>query len=273
MAKMGDDISRNSFISYLQQRIMASVFDDSGICYPVLPPQQTFAWRQKRENGNYDFPRLVGFNTDALEKIFYKYIFVYEQYAIHGIVEAQAGDTVIDAGAFIGDTVCYFSRKVGKGGRVFSFEMSPESIALFEENMRINNCNNVKVVPYALSDSVGTVSLSLNTFDSSSNSVDKIMYSEDDQAMSAKMTTLDEFCKTNNISVDFIKADIEGSEMQMLHGAENTIATHAPTCAICLYHKKNDYIEIPKYLGELCPEYTFWFRSESEPVLFAKRNR
>lgn len=86
-----------------------------------------------------------------------------------------------------------------------------------------------------------------------------------------KSITLDEYCKEAQEKVDFIKADIEGAEMSMLRGAKHTIASSAPVCAICLYHKKNDFWEIPQYLENLCPDYTFWFRCEAEPVLFAKR--
>lgn len=58
--------------------------------------------------------------------------------------------------------------------------------------------------------------------------------------------------------------------MQMLIGAQKTISSQTPICSIALYHKKDDFWQIPQYLTRLCPEYTFWFRCESEPVLFAK---
>ena len=70
--------------------------------------------------------------------------------------------------------------------------------------------------------------------------------------------------------VDFIKSDTEGNEMALLRGAAATISRDAPVCAICLYHKKDDFWEIPSFLKELRPDYRFWFRCEAEPVLFAK---
>lgn len=58
--------------------------------------------------------------------------------------------------------------------------------------------------------------------------------------------------------------------MAMLRGAAGIIKDDAPVCAICLYHKKDDFWQIPQYLLSLRPDYKFWFRCEAEPVLFAK---
>ena len=73
--------------------------------------------------------------------------------------------------------------------------------------------------------------------------------------------------------VTFIKMDIEGSELEALKGAKNTIRNHHPRLAICIYHKPIDVIEIPAYILELVPEYKFYVRhydsSLEETVLYA----
>ena len=270
MDKLGDDLSRESFSTFMRQRIMASIFDNSPICYPVLPPAKTAEWRSARESSVHEFPKLSGCSLYELEHLFYKYIFIYEQYAISGVVEAAPGDTVVDAGAFIGDTASYFSKKIGDRGKVLAFEIAPESIAFAKENMRVNNCTNVEIVPFALSDKSQDVALSFNMIDASSNAVNN-KRKDGQSAIIVKAITLDEYCKEHGTVVDFIKADIEGSEMAMLRGAAETISRDAPVCAICLYHKRDDFWEIPQFLEARCPEYTFWFRCEAEPVLFAKK--
>jgi FkbM family methyltransferase len=56
-----------------------------------------------------------------------------------------------------------------------------------------------------------------------------------------KITTLDKFaCEQNRKRLDFIKADIEGAERDMLAGAKNVLKEFAPKLAICTYHLPDD---------------------------------
>lgn len=74
-------------------------------------------------------------------------------------------------------------------------------------------------------------------------------------------------------SVDFIKMDIEGSELSALKGAKATILKHQPILAICVYHNLKDFYEIPKFISELKIGYQFYLQHSTvhgdETVLFA----
>ncbi len=76
-----------------------------------------------------------------------------------------------------------------------------------------------------------------------------------------------------NEKVDMIKFDIEGAELQGLQGAKELIRTQKPFLAICVYHKPEDIIEIPKYIRSINDEYKFYLRHYSfeatETVLYA----
>lgn len=90
-----------------------------------------------------------------------------------------------------------------------------------------------------------------------------------------EVVTLDEyFAQRGSRNVVFIKADIEGSEWDMLHGASETIRRCKPLMAICLYHNIYDFYRIPLYLKELVPEYKFHIRHHSsrdeETVLYCE---
>ena len=73
--------------------------------------------------------------------------------------------------------------------------------------------------------------------------------------------------------VTFLKMDIEGSELESLKGAKNTIQRDKPKLAICIYHKPEDMTEIPLYIKSLVPEYKLYIRHHSnrygETVLYA----
>lgn len=73
--------------------------------------------------------------------------------------------------------------------------------------------------------------------------------------------------------VTFIKMDIEGAELEALKGSQEIIQKYRPRLAICIYHKKEDLVEIPSYIKELVPEYKLYVRHYSnvaaETVLYA----
>lgn len=86
------------------------------------------------------------------------------------------------------------------------------------------------------------------------------------------VTSIDKFIK-GEIQISFIKMDIEGSELEALEGAKETIVKDKPDLAICIYHKNEDIIDIPNYILKLNPEYKFYIRHYScyntETVLYA----
>lgn len=73
--------------------------------------------------------------------------------------------------------------------------------------------------------------------------------------------------------VTFLKADIEGMELAMLKGARATIARDRPKLAISLYHKMEDWLDIPALIRAIDPSYRFALRHHSpslmETVLYA----
>ena len=72
--------------------------------------------------------------------------------------------------------------------------------------------------------------------------------------------TLDDFVKKNNLErVDFIKADIEGFERNMLSGAQETLKNFAPKLALCTYHLPDDPEVMTKLIMQANPNYKIFY--------------
>lgn len=64
----------------------------------------------------------------------------------------------------------------------------------------------------------------------------------------------------NGMPVNYIKMDIEGSELSALIGANKTICAYTPLLAISVYHRIDDFITIPNYILQCNPNYHLYFR-------------
>ena len=73
--------------------------------------------------------------------------------------------------------------------------------------------------------------------------------------------------------ITFLKADVEGMEMALLHGARESIVRHRPKLSVCVYHYPTDIPAICDFLTALVPDYRFALRHHSprlmETVLYA----
>ena len=79
--------------------------------------------------------------------------------------------------------------------------------------------------------------------------------------LKAKFIDLDTYIARKNLPrVDYIKLDIEGAELEMLHGAAKTITRCKPKMAVSAYHKPEDLWSLATYIKSLRPDYEFEFR-------------
>lgn len=70
------------------------------------------------------------------------------------------------------------------------------------------------------------------------------------------LMTVDEFVEENDIPhIDFIKADIEGAERNMLMGATRVLKEFAPKLSICTYHLPDDKDVLEKIIKDANPDY------------------
>ena len=137
----------------------------------------------------------------------------------------RPGMTVLDIGAHIGYHTLLAARLVGEEGRVFAFEPAPDTYALLRQNIALNGYQNIIPVPKAVSNQSGQVRLFLNEYNSGRHNLYD-HYRQKGNYVEVESVTLDEFFAGQDISVDFIKMDIEGAEMAALQGMEKLIRSN-----------------------------------------------
>jgi FkbM family methyltransferase len=124
----------------------------------------------------------------------------------YGIASIDRGDVVIDVGANIGAYTVQASKKVGDGGLVLSFEPEPENLRILEKNIAINNCFNVRIFPYALSDTEGKTELFLREAPGSHS-----ILGGSEAVVSVPARRLDSVIGESSIDrVKVLKIDVEG---------------------------------------------------------------
>jgi FkbM family methyltransferase len=152
----------------------------------------------------------------------------------------QPNDTVLDIGANIGMFSMLGSRLVGENGRIIAFEPTRSTFEALNENLKMNNCQNVKTERLALGDTEGTIFLG-DVPNDAMNFIDKNKKSGEE----VQLKLLDNYLKENDIQkVNFIKIDIEGAEMLCFRGATDMLKTHRPTIIMeCneMWSKRFDY--------------------------------
>jgi len=131
--------------------------------------------------------------------------------------EVEKGDYVLDCGACDGVTSIYFANKVGNLGKVFAFEAVRQNIDLLKINVENNPHlrDRIDLVENFVSNKEEEVFVLQNS--AASSVVNKL----EENAVRIQAITIDDFVTDKKINkVDFIKMDIEGSELKALEGAK-----------------------------------------------------
>ncbi|MEE3504587.1 FkbM family methyltransferase [Acidiphilium acidophilum] len=137
----------------------------------------------------------------------------------------EDGFVVADIGSFIGTHAVAFSKFVGKNGNVYAFEARSEFFDYLKENVEQNKLLNVILSNVGIGRSeydVPVLQLDLSIPDNFGGiSIGRA----DTKTGHIKIKTLDSFYIKK---LDLIKLDVEGMELDALHGAENTISRCRP---------------------------------------------
>jgi len=142
--------------------------------------------------------------------------------------QPRLDDVIIDIGAGRGEDTLAFARRVGPDGKVFAIEAHPSTYNLLRRFCELNQLNNVVPVDVAIMDAAGTVYI-----DDGDHWYANAVYASGN-GRPTRATTLDQFCNEQGIDrIDFLKMNIEGSEIAALQGMEKTIERIRVICVCC----------------------------------------
>ncbi|MFC1584212.1 FkbM family methyltransferase [Fibrobacterota bacterium] len=197
----------------------------------------------------------------------------YEYAKENTLIRVEKGDVVIDGGACWGDTSLHFANEAGKKGFVYCFEFVASNISIIKRNMELNPAlkHRMRIIEHPLAEISGQEIYYAD--DGPSTKIKKNEKSNDDKK--AKTLSIDDFVDEYHVpKVDFIKMDIEGSELSALKGAEKTLKTFRPKLAISAYHKLNDFAEIAFFISSLKMRFKIYLDHftiyEGETILFVE---
>ena len=178
--------------------------------------------------------------------------------------------SIIDAGAFIGDTAIILSDYTDKN--VYSFEPFLQNYNLMLKTIELNKKNNIIPVNMALGDSNKELSLYSDGDLNMGLSIERNSEQSDINCIEnkVKMVTLDSYVKENNIEVGLIKTDLEGFEQPFLRGAIETIKEQKPVLIISIYHNYSDFFEIKPMIENLNLGYKFRIIRNKSPQLITE---
>ncbi|GAA6130729.1 FkbM family methyltransferase [Halopseudomonas sabulinigri] len=135
------------------------------------------------------------------------------------------GDVFLDIGANLG----WYSLVLGRNcpsSRIFAFEPIPSTVEIMEKNIRLNHLENIQAVCMGVFNKVdeldflfapdvsGATSLKLTGQDRGRTSI---------QNVACQTTTIDVFCATHDIVPSLLKIDVEGAELMVVEGAQETL--------------------------------------------------
>lgn len=181
------------------------------------------------------------------------------QYFDKTIVQCDEEEVFVDCGAYIGDTFLEFTKNF-EFKKAFLFEPDKSIKKILEKNV-IAYKDKVQIInagAYSANGKISFFETGIGTGKVTNDGLNEIDVKKIDDVV--------------DLPVTFIKMDIEGSELEALKGAESIIRTDKPKLAICIYHKNEDFFEIPNYIVSLVPDYRLYVRhysdTSSETVLY-----
>jgi FkbM family methyltransferase len=170
----------------------------------------------------------------------------------------KADAVFYDLGANIGYHALVANQFI-KGGEIYAFEPIAENIALFEKHINLNkaklNYNNINILPFAVADKTGELTFSDNKAEHDGNSYipSSPVYQNAETKFTVMAYAIDDLVEDGYLPPAIIKIDVEGAELDVLKGAEETLKQYKPNIILATHdvHLPGVKSDCLKFLNEL----------------------
>ncbi|MCC7207423.1 MAG: FkbM family methyltransferase [Anaerolineae bacterium] len=144
--------------------------------------------------------------------------------------QLKPGQTVYDIGANVGFFTVLAAYLVGVMGMVYAFEPVPDNARTVRVNASLNGFQHIKVVEKAAADHAGRETLILAR-DAGGAMLESTNERPPDatREITVELIRIDDMVSAGTLRPpDFIKIDVEGAEMSVLRGMQQTMRDHRP---------------------------------------------
>jgi FkbM family methyltransferase len=139
-----------------------------------------------------------------------------DRFYLRSGISIEEGWTIIDIGAGIGDFAIQAAHR-HPGNQVFAFEPFPESFALLQENLQLNDIRNVQAFPHAIAAREGKMQLDLSGGEPLQIQSTHEAKTPAGESLVVDAQSLASFFDTNDIErCHLLKLDCEGAEYPIL---------------------------------------------------------
>lgn len=195
----------------------------------LMPPNYLYPKNSLREVRRRD----IYYHLDISDYMEHAVYFGYqdkEQEELFRLAENKK--IVIDVGVNIGAVLLNFAR-LSPEGLIIGFEPDTKNFQKAQRNLQLNRLNNVKIIQKGLGAEKETAKLfKVNEDNEGMNRIlgDSEHHLEEDFSFSEiEIIKLDDFVAENSLErIDLVKIDVEGYELKVLRGAEQSLKKYLP---------------------------------------------
>jgi FkbM family methyltransferase len=148
------------------------------------------------------------------------------------------GLIIYDVGGDQGLFTLFFAHRVGERGQVIVFEPNPQSCQRIQENVKLNNFSNVRIMPLGLGNTKARLEFAYPALEPARGTAnrtiaDQIKHEATARICEIEVNSLDDELERRGLPApDFIKMDIEGMEYVALEGMQETLRNYRPRLSI-----------------------------------------